>query len=151
MNHKHLKKKVRKTVLFPPSLLLGLWPFSSFLILSHPTSSLFVPQKSCCLTYKLIYKLWGKLIVGLCSQHFHQRGDSFANETPARSVSQPCGETGWLPIVPQHGSVRAGERGEGPACSSRLALKQILFNSGIIFPLCLSELEHQITLKLPWQ
>ncbi len=23
----------------------------------HPTSSLFVPQKSCCLTYKLIYKL----------------------------------------------------------------------------------------------
>lgn len=42
-----------------PSLpaLLGLWPFSSFLILSHPTSSLFVPQNSCCLTYKLIYKL----------------------------------------------------------------------------------------------
>lgn len=30
--------------MLPPSLQLGLWPFSSFLILSHPTSS-FCPSK----------------------------------------------------------------------------------------------------------
>lgn len=124
------------------------------LCLTHSAHSLYPSKKNLAVLHTSWFTncnfLWIPFIVRLCPLHFHQCGDSFANETPAEVCPGPAGRQDGSPLFPSMGASEQDRGGEGLARSSRQFLEQILFNSRIILPQCFSALEHQITLKLPW-
>lgn len=85
--------------------------------------SLFVTLKSCCLTYKLIYKLHFSMNPFHCGSGplntFIRAKNSIANETQ-RSSALPHRETGCLPIVHAAWERRGSSAQPGPAHLSRL-------------------------------